>query len=159
MTLPRGVRLGLDVGTVRIGVAASDPDGLIATPVTTVARSDDGSDVDSIVALVAERRAPVIYVGLPRHLSGGEGQSAHQARSFAAAIASRPEMAEVEVRLVDERLTTVTASTQMRQAGRSQKRQRSVIDQQAAVIIVQTALDAERASTRRAGEAVVRRAS
>lgn len=171
--LPRGARLGVDVGMARIGLAASDPDGLVATPVETVprvlagpgkqpgkqaARSAQGTtaDVVRIVAEAAERFAAVVYVGLPRHLSGKEGAATADARRFAArlvvALAAAGEGAEV--RLVDERMTTVSAHQALHAAGRKTKRHRSVIDQAAAVIILQSALDAERAKGERAGELV-----
>lgn len=163
--LPRGARLGVDVGMARIGLAASDPDGLVATPVETVQRvpaakgKDRGvatADVARIVAEAQERFAAVVYVGLPRHLSGKEGAATADARAFAArlvtALATAGELAEV--RLVDERMTTVSAHQALHAAGRKSKRHRSVIDQAAAVIILQSALDAERAKGERAGELV-----
>lgn len=163
--LPRGARLGVDVGKARIGLAASDPDGLIATPVETVPRVLDGggaapgqvtSDVARIVAEAADRFAAVVYVGLPRHLSGAEGAATADARGFAgllaAALAAAGERAQV--RLVDERMTTVTAHQALYASGRKGRKHRSVIDQAAAVIILQSALDAERASGGRAGELV-----
>ncbi|MEU4363036.1 Holliday junction resolvase RuvX [Promicromonospora sp. NPDC023987] len=158
--LPRGARLGVDVGMARIGLAASDPDGLVATPVETVPRVRDGrgatADVARIVAETQERFAAVVYVGLPRHLSGKEGAATADARAFAArlvaALAAAGEVAEV--RLVDERMTTVSAHQALHAAGRKSKRHRSVIDQAAAVIILQSALDAERAKGERAGELV-----
>ena len=90
--LPRGARLGVDVGSVRVGLAASDPDGLVATPVETLARDTRGgaavpADVARIAAEVDERNAQVAYVGLPRHLSGGEGAAAQGARAYAGAVA------------------------------------------------------------------------
>jgi len=135
----RGVRIGVDVGTVRVGVAASDPDGIMAFPVETVPRDDQAPA--RIVAIAAERAAIEIYVGLPLHLSGAEGVSAADARGFAALIAER---VDTPVRLIDERLSTTTASRGMREAGRSAKSQRSTIDQAAAVVILDTVLDAAR---------------
>jgi putative Holliday junction resolvase len=173
--LPRGARLGVDVGMARIGLAASDPDGLVATPVETVPRvlapggkGGKGSksargttaDVARIVAEAEERFAAVVYVGLPRHLSGKEGAATADARAFAArlvvalAAAGEASKIRVEVRLVDERMTTVSAHQALHAAGRKTKRHRSVIDQAAAVIILQSALDAERAKGERAGELV-----
>jgi putative holliday junction resolvase len=162
-TLPRGARLGVDVGKARIGLAGSDPDGLVATPVETVPRvldvprGTDGApevtaDVARIAAEVTDRLAAVVYVGLPRHLSGSEGAATQDAREFARRVAAA--VAPAEVRLVDERMTTVSAHAQLRAAGRRTKLHRSVIDQAAAVIILQSALDAERAAGMRAGERV-----
>lgn len=133
------MRLGVDVGTVRVGVAACDPDGIMAFPVATVAR--DAAAVVTIAALAAERAAVEIFVGLPLHLSGAEGPSAVDARLFAAQVEERT---GIPVRLVDERMSTVSASRNMREAGRSAKSQRSSIDQAAAVVILDTALDAAR---------------
>ncbi|WP_234985728.1 Holliday junction resolvase RuvX [Demequina sp. NBRC 110051] len=141
--MQRGVRLGVDVGTVRIGVAASDPDGLMAFPVTTVQRvkGKTADAVAELAAVVAERSATQIYVGLPRKLSGAQGTSAEDARDVATQLS---ELTGVTVRLVDERFSTTTASASMRQAGRNAKQQRQVIDQAAAVVILESALDIER---------------
>jgi putative holliday junction resolvase len=124
---------------VRVGVAACDPDGIMAFPVATVAR--DAAAIANIAALAAERAAIEIFVGLPRHLSGAEGPSAADARAFAEQVEERTGL---PVRLVDERMSTVSASRNMREAGRSAKSQRSSIDQAAAVVILDTALDAAR---------------
>lgn len=161
--LPRGARLGVDVGKARIGLAGSDPDGLIATPVETVPRvlkvptTAEGrpattADVARIAREVADRSAAVVYVGLPRHLSGHEGAATADARGFAARLAR--EITPVPVHLVDERMTTVTAHAHLRAAGRKTSKHRPVIDQAAAVIILQHALDVERTTADRAGEHV-----
>jgi putative Holliday junction resolvase len=148
------------VGSVRVGLAASDPDGLVATPVATLHRDHDPvdagdlpGDLADIVAEVAERDAAVVYVGLPRHLSGDEGAAAQAARAYAGALAQA--VAPVGVRLVDERMSTITAHQALHASGRSGRRHRAVVDQAAAVVILQTALDAERSSGRRPGERVV----
>jgi putative Holliday junction resolvase len=157
----RGVRIGVDVGSVRIGLAASDPDGLVATPIATLPRAaariqeaagDVSPDLAAIASEVAERRAAIVYVGLPRHLSGVEGAAAGDAREFATALARV--ISPVPVRLVDERLTTVSAHRALHAAGRAGRRHREVVDQAAAVIILQTALETERAITQRAGDVV-----
>jgi putative holliday junction resolvase len=135
-----GVRLGVDVGTVRIGVAASDPGAVVASPVETVRRGR--GDLDRISALARERGAVEVVVGLPRSLSGGEGASAAAIREYAQSLAAR--LAPVPVRLVDERLTTVGAQRRLRDAGVRGRRSRAVVDQAAAVMILQGALDAER---------------
>ncbi|MFZ7088632.1 Holliday junction resolvase RuvX [Curtobacterium sp. RRHDQ10] len=134
-----GRRLGVDVGRARIGVAVCDREGLLATPVETVARDDD-RDVPRILEIAAEYDVLEIVVGLPISLSGNDTPSTQDARDFAARIAEH-----VPVRMVDERLSTVSAQRGMRQAGRNTKQSRSVIDQAAAVIILQHALDRERA--------------
>jgi len=148
----RGVRLGVDVGKARVGVARTDPDGLIATPVETVARTADGvADVAAIIGHVVDLAVTEVIVGLPLSLSGGDTPSTEDARRFAALLASR---SPVPVRLVDERLSTVSAQTALRASGRKGRSQRSVIDQVAAVIIVQHALDLERSSGRPPGQLV-----
>ncbi len=147
-----GVRLGIDVGSVRIGVARCDRDGLLATPVETVPRGM--GDVDRIGSLARDEAAIELVVGLPRSLSGAEGAAAALARAFAVDIASA---VALPVRLVDERLTTVSATRDLRAAGVSSRSGRAVIDQAAAVIILQGALDSERETGRLPGEAVVSR--
>ena len=140
------------MGDVRIGVASCDPDGLIATPVETVPRGP--GDLQRIEALVDEHGAVEVVLGLPRSLSGGEGPSAAKAREFGRALADVLAPLSVGVRLVDERLTTVSAEAVLRQQGRKGKSRRAVVDQAAAVIILQNALDAERATGHAPGEAV-----
>ncbi len=154
-TLPRGARLGIDVGKVRVGLATSDPDGLIATPIETLARTftpEPATDIDRIVAEVRDRGAKVVYIGLPRHMSGAEGQATLDARAYARSVARA--VAPVSVRLVDERLTTVSAHRVLHAAGRTSRSHRAVVDQAAAVIILQTALETEQATRGRAGERV-----
>jgi putative holliday junction resolvase len=136
-----GVRVGVDVGSVRVGVAACDPAGLIATPVSTLSRGK--GDLDALAALVAEREAVEVLVGLPTSLSGRAGPAAEAAEAYAGALAGR---VPVPVRLVDERFSTVGAQRDLRDSGVDTRRGRSVIDQAAAVIILQGALDAERSS-------------
>lgn len=145
-----GVRLGIDVGTVRIGVARSDPSATLAVPVETVARGD--GDLDRLAELAAEYEAVEIVVGMPLTLQGKRGPAARAAREFALALAGRTP--EVPVRLVDERMSTVTASRGLREAGRPSRSARSVVDQAAAVVIVQYAIDSERATGRAPGELV-----
>ncbi|MDQ1520526.1 MAG: putative pre6S rRNA nuclease [Actinomycetota bacterium] len=138
----RGVRLGVDVGSVRVGVAGSDPDGLLASPVQTLTRDRRrGSDLEALVALVRDRSAVEIIVGLPRSLSGAEGAAAQAARDYAGSLAA---LVDIPVRLVDERLTTVQATRDLAERGVRGQRQRAVIDQVAAVVILQAALDEER---------------
>lgn len=145
-----GVRLGVDVGSVRVGLAACDPSGLVASPVETLARDVTAlTDVQRIVTEAAERGAVEIVVGLPLSMSGREGPAAAAARGYAAVIARR--VAPAPVRLVDERLSTVSAHQALHAAGRRGRRQRAVVDQVAAVIVLQQALDAERASGRAPG--------
>lgn len=134
-----GVRLGVDVGRARIGLARSDAHGMLAMPVETVRRG--GGDVERIVAEIAESEAMEVVVGLPLSLGGGETASTEDARSFARRLAAA---SGAPVRLVDERLSTVSAQRALHQQGRSARASRPVIDQVAAVIILQHALDLER---------------
>jgi putative Holliday junction resolvase len=136
------VRLGVDVGSVRIGVAACDPAGLIATPVVTLRRGR--GDLAELARLAAEHAAVEVVVGLPRTLAGREGRAAAEAVAFAERLAEA--LGSTPVRLVDERLSTVGAQRDLRASGVGSRRGRSVVDQAAAVIILQSALDEERAT-------------
>ena len=140
-----GVRLGIDVGKARIGVARSDLHGMLATPVETVARVADGSDAARIVEIAQELDAFEVIVGLPLNLRGERTPSTEDAADFAEALAQSLSGHGVPVRLVDERLSTVSAQGQLRQAGKKTKQSRGIIDQAAAVVILQHALDVERA--------------
>ncbi|AXH35938.1 Holliday junction resolvase RuvX [Humibacter sp. BT305] len=138
-----GVRLGVDVGRARIGLARTDPHAMLATPVETVRRADDGSDLARIAAVIAELEPIEIVVGLPLSMSGAETASTTDSREFAARLAA---LGDVPVRLVDERLTTVSAQSALHRSGRTTRSSRQVIDQVAAVILVQHAIDAERST-------------
>lgn len=147
------MRVGVDAGSVRVGVAVSDPAGVLATPVTVLRRDPRGKrDLEEIAALVAERTALEVLVGLPRSLSGGDGPAAVSARAYAAEIAAR--VAPVDVRVVDERLSTVEAARGLRAAGMGSKAARGVVDAAAAVVILQHALDSERATGDLPGESI-----
>jgi putative Holliday junction resolvase len=150
-----GTRLGVDPGDARIGVARSDPSGLLATPVETVRRGKgDLARLRRIVVELEEETTVLeVVVGLPRSLGGGEGPSAAKVREFAARLAER---VSVPVRLVDERLSTVSAEAMLRDQGRKGSKRRAVVDQAAAVVILQHALDTERASGTAPGEIVER---
>jgi putative Holliday junction resolvase len=143
--------LGVDVGTVRIGVAVSDPDGRVAVPLATVPRGP--GDVEALAALGEERGVAGYVVGLPRTLSGAEGPAAAASRRFADDLARR--VAPAPVVLVDERLTTAAATQALRGAGRSARQSRPVVDQVAATTLLQGALDTTRGTGRVAGEVVV----
>jgi putative Holliday junction resolvase len=147
-----GVRLGIDVGTVRVGVAASDPEGRMAFPVATVARGPEAAG--QIARIASERDSSLIFVGLPLTLAGEEGRSAADARLFAQDVAERT---DAVVRLIDERLSTVSASNALRAAGKNARSQRSIVDQQAAVVILGSALDTEKAGTTESVTEVVTR--
>ena len=146
----RGVRLGIDVGRARIGVARSDPDGLLAVPVETVPRDD--ASVTRIAQLAAEYEPLELVVGLPINLRGEDTASTADARAFAAALGRASGCA---VRLIDERLSTVTAHQALRASGRSQRASRGVVDQAAAVVLLQHAIDTEKGTGAPAGVALI----
>lgn len=146
-----GIRIAVDVGSARIGVARCDPDGVLATPLATVPRGR--GDLDEIAHLAAAvGQVLEVIVGLPVGLSGREGQAAAHARSFAAMLAAR--VAPVPVRLVDERFTTVIAHEALRQGGAGSRERRPVVDKAAAALLLQGALDQERSTGGLAGELV-----
>jgi len=145
----RGVRLGIDVGRARVGVARSDPDGMLAVPVETVPR--DEHSLTRIAELAAEYEPLEIVVGLPVNMQGADTPSTVDAREFAAALQGR---SGVPVRLVDERLSTVSAHAALRSSGRSQKNSRSIVDQVAAVVLLQQAIDTEKSTGNPAGAPV-----
>jgi putative Holliday junction resolvase len=149
--LSRGRRLGVDVGKVRVGVALSDPDGILASPLVTVPR-DMGAAADSVPAdiaelarLVREHEAVQVVVGLPVRLDGSEGIAAIDIRAYAERLARA--VGHVPVVLADERMSTVVASRRLAERGVRGKRQRAVVDQAAAVEILQSWLDAQRRQT------------
>jgi putative Holliday junction resolvase len=151
VTLRLGVRLGIDVGRVRIGVARCDAEGSVVVPVSTVRRGAD--DIAQLLRLGVEHGAMEFVVGLPLSLSGGSTASTADARDFAEELAAA---SEVPVRLVDERLSTVSAQRSLQDAGQDVRRSRPVIDQVAATIILQHALDSERGRGQPPGELIVR---
>jgi putative holliday junction resolvase len=139
---PTGRVIGVDVGTVRVGLALSDPTGTLASPLETLKRAKDGSDLDRLVSLVMEHEVTEVVVGEPVHLSGASGASAEDAGAYAQALADR--IPDVPVQLIDERLSTVTAASHLREGGIDSRKQRAVIDQAAAVVILQAFLDGRR---------------
>lgn len=148
-----GVRLGIDVGSVRVGVAVSDPAGLIATPVETLRRDvTHRGDLRRIVELVAENAVIEVVIGAPTSLSGKRGPAFEAAHAYAVAVSRsiRP----VPVRMVDERFSTVTAHRALGESGVRGRRRKPVVDQVAAVVILQAALDAERSSGRPPGSLI-----
>jgi putative Holliday junction resolvase len=144
----RGVRLGVDVGEVRVGVAICDPDGLLATPLVTIPRDQNPgkrgipSDMSELARLVVERGTVEVVVGLPVTLAGIEGSAAVQARTYADRL--RPVVAPVPVTLADERMSTVVATRRLSERGVRGRRRRKVVDQAAAAEILQGWLDAQR---------------
>ena len=144
-----GVRLAVDWGDARIGVAACDRDGVLAYPVRTVRAGVN--EITELVALVDEYRPIEVLVGFPRSLSGREGQAAAKARERARRLARA---VRVPVRLVDERLTTVTASQRLSEGGKRANEQRQLIDAAAAVAILEQALTFEQSREIPPGELV-----
>ncbi len=147
----RGRRLGVDVGSVRIGVAVSDPDGILATPVETIRRDRTDRHARRLAQLVTELEAVEVVVGLPRTLADRTGPSAEDAIAVAEELGRR--VAPVPVRLADERLTTVSAQRSLREAGVRARGQRAMIDQAAAVGILQSWLDQRRVTLDEVGNA------
>jgi putative Holliday junction resolvase len=129
---------GLDLGTVTIGVAVSDPTGLIATPLETIKRKKFTLDADRLDAIIAARRLGGIVLGLPRNMDGSEGPRAQSTRAFARNLAARMDL---PITFWDERLSTVAAERALLEADTSRKRRAEVIDHVAAGIILQGALD------------------
>lgn len=140
-----GRRLAFDPGSVRIGVAVSDPEGLLATSREALAAGDR----DALQALVTESEPVEIIVGLPVGLDGKEGQAAQQARAFAQDLSS---WSSAPIRLIDERLSTVQAQRGLHDQGRSVRQSRTMIDSASAAVVLQHALDAERGSGQPPGE-------
>ncbi|MGC5032111.1 Holliday junction resolvase RuvX [Micromonospora sp. DT229] len=149
--LSRGVRLGVDVGQVRIGVSRSDPHGVLATPLVTVAREQNPrpdampSDLAQLAALVVEHEAVEVVVGLPVNLAGRHGPAAEHVKAYARQLAEV--IAPVPVTLTDERMSTVVASRRLAERGVRGKKQRAVVDQAAAVEILQSWLETQRRRT------------
>jgi len=145
-----GVRVGIDIGSVRIGVARSDPDGVLASPLETVRRGT--GDLAELARIAADSEAIEVVVGLAVGLRGSEGKAASDSRAFASALAER--LAPVPVRLVDERFTTVVAHAALRQGGMDSRARRASVDKAAAAVVLQSALDSERATGQPAGQLV-----
>ncbi len=141
-----GRRLGVDVGSVRVGVAISDPDGVLATPLVTLRRdAQDRTDLARLAELASEYEVVEVVVGLPTTLAGRSGPAAEAALAYAAELRER---VNVAVTMADERLSTVAAERTLAARGVRGRRRREVVDQAAAVLILQGRLDALRAGTR-----------
>ena len=134
----RGALIGLDLGTKTIGVAASDPDRRVAAPVETIARKRFGLDAERILQLAAERHAAGFVLGFPLNMDGSEGPRAQATRAFARNLAK---LTELPIALWDERLSTAAVERALIAADASRAKRRAVIDQHAAVFILQGALD------------------
>lgn len=159
----RGARLAIDVGMARVGVAISDPDGILASPVETLARDKSKNyriggkvpaqlptDIAALVEIVEDRFVAVIYIGLPKHLSGQSGASTEMAVTYAHLLSQV--IPGTEIRMIDERMTTVTAHQALHASGKSSKKHRAVVDQVAAVVMLESALDYEKKNGTRAGD-------
>ena len=147
--MDRGSRLAIDVGTVRIGLAVSDPDSILSTPLPALIRSKLlGETLQEILSLISDNGVIEVYVGDPLSLSGEETASTQDARQFALQLA---ELTSVPVRLVDERLTTVTASSKLRLNGLNAKAAKDLIDSASAVEILEQALNVSKKSGKPAG--------
>ena len=147
-----GVRIALDVGSVRIGVAKCDAEGLLATPLITIPAGPNAGN--QVLALVQEHQAICVYVGKPISLAGKNTASTQAAIDFAEEITKLLKDSNTQVRLIDERLSTVSAQRGMQEAGRNVKQSRDAIDQAAAVVILEHALASERGSGTLVGEEV-----
>ena len=134
----RGALIGLDLGTKTIGVASSDPDRRLATPVETITRQRFGLDAERIIALATERRAAGFVLGLPINMDGSEGARAQSTRAFARNFAK---LTELPIALWDERLSTAAVERALIDADVSRAKRKAVIDQHAATFILQGALD------------------
>ncbi len=134
----RGALIGLDLGTKTIGVAASDPDRRVATGVETVARTKFSADAGRLLALAAERKAAGFVLGLPINMDGSEGPRAQSTRAFARNMAK---LTALPIALWDERLSTAAVERELIAADASRAKRKAVIDQHAAIFILQGALD------------------
>ena len=151
--LPSGRRLAIDYGDVRIGLAISDTTALVASPLRTIKNSGDNSAavIQEVASIIQDEAISVVYIGLPIHLSGGEGTSTEKVRDFAQELRSHI-ASHIETRLVDERLSTKSAKNQARSMGK--KLTRDDVDQMAAVAILEFALHWESSSGRLAGDEI-----
>jgi putative Holliday junction resolvase len=130
--------LALDLGKRRIGLALSDELGLTAQGLPTLQRTNKAQDLEALRQLIRDKEVALVVVGQPLHMSGTEGRQANQAAQFARTLQSR---AQVEVRLWDERLTTVEAGRVLKQSGVSRQKQKAAVDRLSAVLILQSYLD------------------
>ena len=140
--MQRGRRIAFDYGDIRIGVAVCDPDGIISSPLA-VLRAEDRNLRSEIQSLIAEYEPVQIFIGLPKQLSGAESSSAEKARTFGAMLA---ELSNIEIVYIDERLSTVSAQSKLREAGKSTRESKELIDAMAAVEILELGLQSARSS-------------
>ena len=153
----RGVRLAMDVGTVRIGVAKCDPDGMLAVPLETIVAGEQA--IARAIELIRDQRPIVVYVGNPISLKGQATASTDAAIEFAQALVAEVsrslDIGALSVRMIDERLSTVSAHRGLHEAGRTHKSSREVIDQAAAIVILEHALESEKRQGTFVGREVV----
>ena len=135
------IALALDVGERRIGLALSDPSGLLATPLATIQRTQEPADVDEVLRLAEEHDVEKMVVGLPLELSGRRGPQAGRVMAFARALTGRTEL---PVETVDERYSTVEAERRLRDSGVEPSKDRARLDAAAAAVILESYLDARR---------------
>jgi putative Holliday junction resolvase len=138
--MQRGRRIAFDYGDVRIGVAVSDPDSILSSPLTTLKATEKNLS-SQILQIITEIEPVTIYVGRPALLSGNDGAATDKALEFAALLAT---ITQVPVEMIDERMSTISASRNLREAGRSAKESKDAIDMAAAVAILEFAIDIEK---------------
>jgi putative Holliday junction resolvase len=138
--MQRGRRIAFDYGDVRIGIAVSDPDSILASPLTTL-KATDKSLVKQIAQILAEIEPVAIYVGRPALLSGNDGSASEKARDFVDVLRT---VTQVPIELIDERMSTVSAARNLRDAGRNARDAKEAIDMAAAVAILEFALELEK---------------
>jgi putative Holliday junction resolvase len=138
--MQRGRRIAFDYGDVRIGVAVSDPDSILSSPLTTLKTSDKAL-INQIREIFAEIQPVGIYVGRPALLSGNYGTATLKALEFATLLRT---LSQVPIEMIDERLSTKSAAREMREAGRSARDSKNSIDMAAAVAILNFALEIEK---------------
>jgi len=138
--MQRGRRIAFDYGNVRIGVAVSDPDSILSSPLTTLKATDKNLS-SQISQIITEIEPVTIYVGRPALLSGNDGAATDKALEFAALLAT---ITQVPVEMIDERMSTISAARNLRKAGRSAKESKDAIDMAASVAILEFAIDIEK---------------
>jgi putative Holliday junction resolvase len=138
--MKRGRRIAFDYGDVRIGVAVSDPDSILSSPLATL-KATDKNLIERISAIFSEIEPVAIYVGRPALLSGNDGISAEKAAGFASLLST---VTEVPVEMIDERMSTVSAARNLREAGRNARDSKNEIDMAAAVAILEFAIEIEK---------------
>lgn len=145
--------IGVDVGKVRVGVAQVYGGTTLALPVETLQVQSDGSELDELVSFILEEKTDGVFVGLPRLLSGKEGEAARMARSYARRIARK--IVPIPVYLIDERLSSTTAHEKLRAAGVSTRNHKKIIDQVAAQQILQRAVEMTDSGNNLPGELII----